>query len=48
VPGILRPRHPEHTLLYRVLFDNLDRFVIEYERRLEKECGFSRPAGRSR
>jgi hypothetical protein len=27
VPGIYRPRHPERTVLYRVLFHNFDRFL---------------------
>jgi hypothetical protein len=33
VSGIYRPRHPERTALYRVLFHNFDRFLAEYERR---------------
>jgi len=37
VPGIYRPRHPERTALYRVLFHNFDRFLSEYEIRFEKE-----------
>ena len=27
MPGIYRPRHPERTVLYRVLFHNFDRFL---------------------
>jgi len=43
VPGIYRPRHPERTALYRVLFHNFDRFLSEYERRFEKQYGYFRP-----
>jgi hypothetical protein len=43
VPGIYRPRHPERTALYRVLFHNFDRFLSEYEIRFEKELGYFRP-----
>ena len=28
--GFYRPRHPERTVLYRVLFHHFDRFLIEY------------------
>ncbi|MGB7294289.1 MAG: transposase [Candidatus Aminicenantales bacterium] len=38
-----RPRNPERTVLYRVLFHYLDRFLAEYEGRFEKEYGFLRP-----
>jgi hypothetical protein len=38
VPGIYRPRHPERTVLYRVLFHHFERFLGEYESRFEKEC----------
>ena len=41
--GFYRPRHPERTVLYRVLFHHFDRFLIEYESRFEKEYGFFRP-----
>jgi hypothetical protein len=41
--GIYRPRHPERTVLYRVLFHYFDRFLTEYEHRFEKEYGFLRP-----
>ena len=41
--GVYRPRHPERTGLYRVLFHYFDRFLAEYEGRFEKECGFFRP-----
>jgi ribosomal protein S27E len=41
--GIYRPRHPERTALYRVLFHYFDRFLAEYEQRFEKEYGFLRP-----
>ena len=41
--GVYRPRHPERTVLYRVLFHYFDRFQAEYEGRFEKEYGFLRP-----
>jgi hypothetical protein len=41
--GVYRPRHPERTVLYRVLFHYFDRFLTEYESRFEKDCGFFRP-----
>jgi len=41
--GMYRPRHPEGTVLYRVLFHYFDRFLAEYEGRFEKEHGFFRP-----
>ncbi len=40
--GVYRPRHPEHTVLYRVLFHHFERFVAEYER-FEKAYGYFRP-----
>lgn len=40
---IYRQRHPERTVLYRVLFHYFDRFLEEYENRFEKEYGFLRP-----
>jgi len=43
VAGVYRPRHPECTVLYRVLFHYFDQFLAEYESRFEKECGFLRP-----
>jgi ribosomal protein S27E len=43
VAGVYRPRHPERTVLYRVLFHYFDRFLAEYEGRFEKEYGFLRP-----
>jgi ribosomal protein S27E len=43
VAGVYRPRHPERTVLYRVLFHYFDRFLAEYESRFEKEYGFLRP-----
>jgi hypothetical protein len=43
VPGVYRPRHPEKTVLYRVLFHHFDQFLADYESRLEKEYGFLRP-----
>ena len=41
--GFYRPRHPERTVLYRVLFHHFDRFLTEYEARFEGEYGFFRP-----
>jgi hypothetical protein len=41
--GVYRPRHPERTVLYRVLFHYFDRFLTEYESRFEKQYGFLRP-----
>jgi hypothetical protein len=41
--GIYRPRHPERTALYRVLFYYFDRFLADYERRFDKDYGFFRP-----
>ncbi len=41
--GVYRPRHPERTVLYRVLFYHYGRFVAEYEERFEQEYGFFRP-----
>ena len=40
--GIYRPRHPERTVLYRVLFYHFGRFLTEYESRFEREYGFFR------
>ena len=41
--GVYRPRHPERTVLYRVLLHYFDRFLTEYEHRFEREYGFFRP-----
>ncbi len=41
--GEYRPRHPERTVLYRVLFHHFERFLAEYESRFEREFGFFRP-----
>jgi len=43
VAGIYRPRHPERTVLYWVLFHYFDQFLAEYESRFEREYGFLRP-----
>jgi hypothetical protein len=43
VARVYRPRHPERTVLYRVLFHHFERFLAEYESRFEKEYGFFRP-----
>ena len=39
---IYRPRHPECSVLSRVLFRYFDRFLTEYESRFEREYGFFR------
>ena len=41
--GIYRSRHPERTVLYRVLFHHFDKFLTEYESRFEREYGYFRP-----
>ncbi len=41
--GEYRPRHPERTVLCRVLFHHLERFLAEYESRFEREYGYFRP-----
>jgi hypothetical protein len=41
--GVYRPRHPERTVLYRVLFHHFERFLAEYESRFERHYGFLRP-----
>jgi len=41
--GIYRARHPERTVLYRVLFHHFERFLMEYESRFEREYGYFRP-----
>jgi hypothetical protein len=41
--GVYRARHPERTVLYRVLFHHFDRFLSEYESRFEREYGYFRP-----
>ena len=37
-----RQRHPERTVFYRVLFHYLDKFLLEYENRFEKEYVYFR------
>ena len=41
--GVYRPRHPERTVLYRVLSHHFEQFLAEYEDRFEREYGFFRP-----
>jgi ribosomal protein S27E len=41
--GVYRARHPERTVLYRVLFRHFDRFLAEYEGRFEGDYGHFRP-----
>ena len=40
---VYHQRHPERTVLYRVLFHYFERFLEEYEHRFEKEYGYLRP-----
>ena len=39
---IYRPRHPEHTAFYRVLFHYFESFLLEYENRFERYFGHLR------
>ena len=41
--GVYRPRHPEQTVLYLVLFHYFERFLSEYDERFEREYGYFRP-----
>jgi hypothetical protein len=41
--GFYRPRHPERTVLYRVLSHHFDRFLTEYESRFERESAILGP-----
>jgi hypothetical protein len=41
--GVYRPRHPERTVLYRVLAHHFDGFLAAYEDRFEREYGYFRP-----
>jgi hypothetical protein len=43
MPGIYRPRHPERTVLYRLLFHHFERFVAEYQERFEWTYGYFPP-----
>lgn len=43
VAEVYRPRHPERTVFYQVLFHYFDRYLAEYESRFEKGYGFLRP-----
>ncbi len=40
---VYRKRHPEQTVLYRVLLHYFERFLQEYEHRFEKDYGYLRP-----
>lgn len=31
MPGVYRPRHPEHTVFYRVFFHYFEQFLRKYE-----------------
>jgi len=41
--GVYRPRHPERTVLYRVLFHYFDRFLAEYEGRTPPDVFLAHP-----
>jgi hypothetical protein len=41
--GVYHPRHPEGTVLFRILFPSFDRFLAESESSFEKEYGYFRP-----
>jgi len=41
--GVYRARHPERTVLYRVLLHHFDKFLVVYENRFEREYGYFRP-----
>jgi len=43
VARIYRRRHPERTVLYRVLFHHFEEFLSEYENRFQKSFGYFRP-----
>ena len=40
---IYRQRHPEKTILYRVLFHHFEEFLSEYDSRFEKAYAYIRP-----
>ncbi len=40
---VYRPRHPEHTIFYRILFHYFETFLLEYENRFERHFGRLRP-----
>lgn len=40
---VYRPRHPERTVLYSLLFHYFEKFISEYEHRFEREYGYFRP-----
>jgi hypothetical protein len=42
--GVYRPRHPERTVLYRVLSHHFEQFLAEYEDRFEREYGLCSPS----
>lgn len=41
--GVYRPRHPERSVLHRVLSHHFEGFLAEYESRFEREYGYFRP-----
>ena len=40
---VYRPRHPERTVFYSVLFHYFELFLLEYENRFERHFGHLRP-----
>jgi hypothetical protein len=48
VAGVYRPRHPERTVLYPVLFHYFDQFRHEYESHYEKDYGLYADAHRGK
>ena len=40
---VYRQRHPEKSVLYRVLFHHFEEFLSEYENRFQKSFGYFRP-----
>ena len=40
---VYRPRHPERTVFYSVLFHYFELFLLEYENRFERHLGHLRP-----
>jgi len=41
--GVYYQRHPERTVFYRVFFHYFEKFLLEYEKRFEREYGYLRP-----
>ncbi len=41
--GLYRPRHPERTVLYRVLEEDFERYLLVYSEDYERRSGLLRP-----